>query len=127
MRRIARVDRNQAEIVQALRSMGATVQHLHTIGKGCPDILVGFGGKTISWKLRTVLNPQANNYLPHGKSRGIRVGKVRLWWLTLSRKLSTFWVNMMLVLEGTPSNEAKTGTQCSNGVKYKKLVVMGKV
>ena len=42
---IRRVDGNQAEIVSALRAIGATVQHLHTIGKGCPDLLVGFRGE----------------------------------------------------------------------------------
>ena len=28
-----------------LRLVGCTVQHLHTIGKGCPDLLVGHQGK----------------------------------------------------------------------------------
>ena len=42
MRRNARVDANQKEIVKALRAAGASVQHLHTVGKGCPDLLVGF-------------------------------------------------------------------------------------
>ncbi len=37
-----KVDANQRIIVKALRDMGATVQHLHTIGKGCPDLLVGW-------------------------------------------------------------------------------------
>lgn len=37
-----RVDANQREIVEGLRKVGATVEHLHTIGKGCPDILVGY-------------------------------------------------------------------------------------
>lgn len=36
-----RVDANQPEIVKAFRDLGYTVQYLHTIGKGCPDILVG--------------------------------------------------------------------------------------
>lgn len=40
----ARADANQPEIVRALRATGARVQHLHTVGKGCPDILVGFRG-----------------------------------------------------------------------------------
>jgi len=40
--RAARVDQNQAEIVYALRKVGATVQHLHKVGQGCPDLLVGF-------------------------------------------------------------------------------------
>lgn len=36
-----RADANQPEIVKAFRGFGYTVQHLHTVGKGCPDILVG--------------------------------------------------------------------------------------
>ncbi|KKN74822.1 hypothetical protein LCGC14_0387150 [marine sediment metagenome] len=42
MRQAARVDDNQADIVQALEAAGATVLHLHQLGKGAPDILVGF-------------------------------------------------------------------------------------
>ena len=38
----AKVDGNQADIVEALRSAGATVQHLHQLGQGCPDLLIGF-------------------------------------------------------------------------------------
>ena len=40
----ARVDANQPEIVKALRGVGATVQHLHKVGQGCPDISVGWRG-----------------------------------------------------------------------------------
>jgi hypothetical protein len=44
MRRAANVDRNQPEIVAALRAAGATVEHLHAVGGGCPDLLVGYRG-----------------------------------------------------------------------------------
>ena len=44
MRIAAKADKNQVEIVNALRAAGATVQHLHTVGRGCPDLLVGFRG-----------------------------------------------------------------------------------
>jgi Holliday junction resolvase len=44
MRRAAKVDANQEDIVQALRAAGATVQSLAAIGKGCPDLLVGWQG-----------------------------------------------------------------------------------
>lgn len=44
MRQAARVDANQSAIVAALRQIGASVQPLHMIGKGCPDLLVGFRG-----------------------------------------------------------------------------------
>ena len=44
MRYSARVDANQGEIVAAARAVGAEVQHLHALGKGCPDLLVAFHG-----------------------------------------------------------------------------------
>jgi hypothetical protein len=44
MRTAAKVDRNQAEVVNALRNVGASVQSLASIGKGCPDLLVGYHG-----------------------------------------------------------------------------------
>lgn len=52
MRRAARVDANQVEIVSALRKAGATVQHLHSIGLGCPDILVGFRGRNFVLEIK---------------------------------------------------------------------------
>jgi Holliday junction resolvase len=36
-----RVDDNQAQVTKALRAEGWTVQHLHEVGKGCPDLIVG--------------------------------------------------------------------------------------
>lgn len=42
MRRAAKVDANQEQVVSALRAAGATVQSLAQIGKGCPDLLVAF-------------------------------------------------------------------------------------
>ena len=40
MRRAARIDANQPDIVKALRRVGCHVQPLHTVGQGCPDLLV---------------------------------------------------------------------------------------
>lgn len=47
MRRDARVDENQPEIVEALRKAGASAIHLFRIGQGVPDLLVGVHGLTI--------------------------------------------------------------------------------
>lgn len=41
MRGRGRVDNNQAEIVQALRDAGYSVEVLSGVGKGVPDLLVG--------------------------------------------------------------------------------------
>jgi hypothetical protein len=45
VRRAARVDRNQAEIVEALRKGGCTVFPTHQVGKGFPDIFVWSKGQ----------------------------------------------------------------------------------
>tara|TARA_R100000426_G_scaffold13940_1_gene13437 strand:+ start:4335 stop:4646 length:312 start_codon:yes stop_codon:yes gene_type:complete len=42
MRKKARVDANQKEIVQELRKRGISVLHTHQLGKGAPDIIVGY-------------------------------------------------------------------------------------
>ena len=51
--RPSRVDANQAEIVAAFRAAGATVLHLHSIGHGCPDLLVGYQGRNLLVEVKT--------------------------------------------------------------------------
>jgi len=41
-----RTDANQASIMAALRQVGATVVDLSAVGRGVPDLLVGFRGQT---------------------------------------------------------------------------------
>jgi hypothetical protein len=45
--RAAKIDANQEAVVTALRAAGATVQSLAGVGKGVPDLLVGFKGQTL--------------------------------------------------------------------------------
>jgi len=40
----ARTDSNQKEIVKSFRKLGCTVTHTHAVGKGFPDIVIGFQG-----------------------------------------------------------------------------------
>lgn len=62
-RRAARVDDNQKEVVKALRDAGATVQHLHTVGSGCPDILVGFRGINHLMEIKDGSKPRSKREL----------------------------------------------------------------
>jgi hypothetical protein len=48
----ARVDTNHKEIVKALRDAGATVVSLAAMKHGCPDLLVGFEGKTLLMEIK---------------------------------------------------------------------------
>lgn len=52
MRRAAKIDANQTAIVQALRAAGARVQSLAGVGRGCPDLLVGFGGRNLLMEVK---------------------------------------------------------------------------
>jgi len=52
VRRRARVDRNHAEIVKALRAAGRRVLDLSRVGQGCPDILVAWGGGLILMEIK---------------------------------------------------------------------------
>lgn len=46
MRRFGKVDRNQEEIVAALRAIGCSVHSTASIGGGFPDLTVGRHGRT---------------------------------------------------------------------------------
>ena len=61
--RAARVDANQAEIVAALRQVGCSVQPLHMVGKGCPDLLVGRSGLNVLIEVKDGSKPPSERKL----------------------------------------------------------------
>ena len=62
-RRAAKVDANQSEIVDAARRMGCSVQPLHTVGKGVPDLLVGINGINDLWEVKDGKKPPSERRL----------------------------------------------------------------
>jgi len=50
--RAAKVDGNHAEIVDALRAMGCSVQSLAKVGNGCPDVVVGWRGRNVLLEIK---------------------------------------------------------------------------
>ena len=50
--RAARIDANHEQVVSALRAAGATVQSLAGVGKGVPDLLVGYKGQTLLMEVK---------------------------------------------------------------------------
>lgn len=63
MRRAARVDANQAAVVAALRNNGATVQCLHQIGSGVPDLLVAYRSQTFCVEVKDGAKPPSKRRL----------------------------------------------------------------
>jgi hypothetical protein len=53
VRKAANVDTSQKPIVDALRKIGASVQILSAVGKGCPDLLVGWHGRNTLLECKT--------------------------------------------------------------------------
>lgn len=52
MRRRARTDANQQAVIDVLRQVGASVHSLAAIGDGCPDLLVGYNGRTFLMEVK---------------------------------------------------------------------------
>lgn len=63
MRRAARTDGNQTAIVKALRDAGASVHSGAAIGKGFPDIVVGYAGRTLLFEIKDPTKPKADRQL----------------------------------------------------------------
>lgn len=52
MRRTAKVDANQPEIIAALREIGAAVAVTSTVGQGFPDICCGWRGRNVLFEIK---------------------------------------------------------------------------
>lgn len=61
--RAKRVDDNQKRIVEQLRRLNISVQHLHTIGKGCPDLLLGVRNQNFLIELKDEDKPGSKKKL----------------------------------------------------------------
>lgn len=68
----AAVDANQKAIVAAFRAAGASVVHLHTVGNGCPDLLVGIAGTTVLVEVKDGRKPPSARKLTPLEARFMR-------------------------------------------------------
>lgn len=59
MRKTARVDANQQTIVDALRAIGASVQSLAMVGRGVPDLAVGFRAQNFLLEVKDGAKPES--------------------------------------------------------------------
>ena len=63
MRRIAASDGNQPEIVAALRAVGASVATCQAVGKGFPDLVVGYQGRNYMFEIKDPVQPKHRHEL----------------------------------------------------------------
>lgn len=63
MRRAAKTDANQSDIVAGLRTIGASVQILAAVGDGCPDLLIGYRGTNYAVEIKDGRKPRSETKL----------------------------------------------------------------
>jgi hypothetical protein len=63
VRRAARTDDNQQEIAKALRAVGATVTLTHAVGRGFPDMVVGYRGINYLFEVKDGSKPPSRRKL----------------------------------------------------------------
>lgn len=57
MRGFAKTDRNQPEVIAAMRAIGVSVQSLHKVGQGAPDLLCAIAGLTFLVEVKDGAKP----------------------------------------------------------------------
>jgi hypothetical protein len=62
-RHAARIDGNQPDLVKQIRALGASVQHIHTVGRGVPDLLVGHRGTNYLLEVKDPAQPPSKRKL----------------------------------------------------------------
>jgi Holliday junction resolvase len=84
MRRAAKVDDNQAEVVLALRQAGASVTSLAAVGSGVPDLLVGYKGMTLLFECKDGRKSPSRRRLTDDQEEWIKAWRGGAVWLITS-------------------------------------------
>jgi len=79
MRKRGRVDANQASMVLTLRTCGATVQPLSSLGGGCPDLLVGWRGVNLIFEVKDGKKPRSARALTEPERIWLQQWKGSAW------------------------------------------------
>lgn len=69
MRKKARVDSNQKEIVEALKKIGCSVVSLAPMGRGVPDLLVGYKGHNYLLEIKDGTLPPSKQKLTEDEQK----------------------------------------------------------
>jgi len=79
LRRVAKTDKNQQEIMDALRQAGAEVTSLHQVGGGVPDLLVSFRNKWHLLEVKDGSKPPSARMLTDEQRKWMVKQKASVW------------------------------------------------
>jgi Holliday junction resolvase len=84
MRRASKVDANHGQIVEALRSAGASVTSLAAVGSGVPDLLVGYAGMWLLFEVKDGTKSPSRRRLTPDQEEWIKASRGGPVWLITS-------------------------------------------
>lgn len=82
MRRAARIDVPQPDIVQAIREIGGEVTHLHALGRGVADILISWRQQWVVMEIKDGTKPPSKQRLTPDEARWIGRQKAPVYVVT---------------------------------------------
>lgn len=98
MRRIARTDSNQSEIIKLFKAAGYSVQSLAQLGNGVPDLLLGRNGVNHLVEIKDGDRPPSERRLTADQKRWIQRWKGRVYVIT-SKEDAIRMMEMLEVLQ----------------------------
>ena len=78
-RRAARVDHNHAEIIRALRAVGAEVTDTSRVGEGFPDLVVSYRNKWFVIEVKDGRKPPSAQRLTKAQGTWMRRQRASVW------------------------------------------------
>lgn len=89
-----RVDANQKEIVSTFRALGASVQILSDLGKGCPDLVVGIFGKNYLIEVKNGKKPLSGQKLTEPEEKFFKAWKGQVCIIKSTDEVINFMHNL---------------------------------
>ena len=90
-----RTDSNQTVIVKCLRKLGCSVQILSDVGKGCPDIVVGYRGRNFLFEIKDGEKPPSARKLTEYEQYFFDTWNGQVCIINSTDEVNDFFINEM--------------------------------
>jgi hypothetical protein len=110
-----RVDANHTLIVAAFRAMGCSVQSIASVGKGCPDLLVGRDGWTVPVEVKDGNKPRSARKLTADEEIWKENWKGSYALIERLEQAHQLVADMMISTALRPSKGSCSGCSCRSG------------
>jgi hypothetical protein len=110
-----RVDGNHADIMTTFRALGCSVQSIASVGKGCPDLLVGRDGWTVPVEVKDGAKPPSARKLTEDEEIWRANWKGSYALIESPEQAHQMVVDMTLKMALRPQKASCSGCSCRSG------------